>query len=371
LTGTLFGGAIAIAMRQVDAATSPTIPRTHLPLPVALLAQMQANHAALATSNNPPFSLQSNVGPTLNVNQQLDNSTSTSLPLPAYLQLCSLPSNRKTQRVQSSLDTNHNHQSHAQQTYQTLQATRPELDSRSLHHKPANHASLSLPSTSGAFTSGCRVCLAIRLNSGQCAPTGAFIPSSYLNSSGLSHPITCSPPTVTVAHSESQERALSAAPVLQVNERSLSLTGSSGVRSQGPSPLPNCSSSLQRSQSARRTSGRSPLTVSPPTHSIAYASSVGDDSQVESPTAAYLDNNDSVNIFAKYQTASSSAALSSAPFANHFLHSPKDHGCFRRSVPTMPLLVAIVLCIVNWFLPGAGNHVFPFRLSCFVLTRPG
>lgn len=355
------------SMRQVDAATSPTIPRTHLPLTSAYLAQMQ-----LLQSDNPghpnTFTFQS--GPSFNAQQhdpmqsQPQTRDNYHISLPTYLQLCSLPSNRKTQRVQSALDTNHNHS-------QTLQQSHLYHQSSNLSNPP--HQSITQPTVSlptgsahsiATTGSACRVCLAIRLNSGQCAPTGAFIPSAYLPSTGQSiaqtHHATIAAPaaTVTVSHSAPQDRALSAAPVLQINERSLSLSGSAGNRSQGPSPLPNCSSSLQRSHSARRHSGRSALTISPAAeHSAAYASSIGGDSQVESPTTAYLDNNDSVNIFAKYQMPSSSAALSSAPFANHFLYSPKRHGCFRRSVPTMPLLVAIVLCIVNWFLPGAGKQL--------------
>ena len=73
-----------------------------------------------------------------------------------------------------------------------------------------------------------------------------------------------------------------------------------------------------------------------------------------------MDNNDSVNIFNKYQT---SGGPLSDPFSSYF--RPKRHGCFRKSVPTMPLLFAFTFCILNWLLPGSGT--FPHKADILLV----
>ena len=101
------------------------------------------------------------------------------------------------------------------------------------------------------------------------------------------------------------------------------------------------------------------------------------DSNLESPSQTYVDNNDSVNIFNKYQTSSSSnyyyrtgpkehdffrkgncCSIFSFRFSLISLNGPNDHQLPSRllaAVPTLPIILAILLCILNWFLPGSGK----------------
>lgn len=77
------------------------------------------------------------------------------------------------------------------------------------------------------------------------------------------------------------------------------------------------------------------------------------DSALESPSTSYVDNNqDSVNIFntySKYQSSSSNY------FSSYLYNGPKEHNFFRKAVPTLPIVLAVLLCILNWFLPGSGK----------------
>lgn len=97
------------------------------------------------------------------------------------------------------------------------------------------------------------------------------------------------------------------------------------------------------------------LSFRTPSPTLLTSSSLAD-SGLESPSATYVDNNDSVNIFNKYQLSSSSNAY----FNSYFYTGPKEHDFFRKAVPTLPVIIAILLCILNWFLPGSGMYPISF-----------
>jgi len=44
--------------------------------------------------------------------------------------------------------------------------------------------------------------------------------------------------------------------------------------------------------------------------------------------------------------------------------SREKHGYFRQAVPTMPVALAVVLCVVNVILPGVGTLVSAFTVLC-------
>ena len=47
---------------------------------------------------------------------------------------------------------------------------------------------------------------------------------------------------------------------------------------------------------------------------------------------------------------------------DHFYTS--GHGCFRRAVPTMPLMMALILSLLNLLLPGSGeNKIYLVQLN--------
>ncbi|RWS10461.1 hypothetical protein B4U79_05168, partial [Dinothrombium tinctorium] len=74
-----------------------------------------------------------------------------------------------------------------------------------------------------------------------------------------------------------------------------------------------------------------------------------------SNTSPVVNNNDFTNISAsRYQCSAITAPLSQYMY-DSILFESKEHGCFRKSVPTMPLIISIFLCILNFFLPGSGT----------------
>ncbi|KAK4337444.1 hypothetical protein RND71_043648 [Anisodus tanguticus] len=66
------------------------------------------------------------------------------------------------------------------------------------------------------------------------------------------------------------------------------------------------------------------------------------DSGLESPSVTYVDNNDSVNIFNKYQLSSSA----NARFNSHFYTGPKEHDFFRKAFLTAIIVVGWVWSVM-------------------------
>lgn len=52
--------------------------------------------------------------------------------------------------------------------------------------------------------------------------------------------------------------------------------------------------------------------------------------------------------------------LGYAPDEAVLFEGESEHGCFRRAVPSMPMCVAVVLCIINFILPGVGELLRSF-----------
>ncbi|XP_053209349.1 probable serine/threonine-protein kinase DDB_G0272282 isoform X2 [Panonychus citri] len=47
----------------------------------------------------------------------------------------------------------------------------------------------------------------------------------------------------------------------------------------------------------------------------------------------------------------------SAPLSSYYLDEPKNHSCFRKSIPTMPIALSAFLLLLNCFLPGSVHFV--------------
>lgn len=63
-----------------------------------------------------------------------------------------------------------------------------------------------------------------------------------------------------------------------------------------------------------------------------------------------------------------------SPRDHHVLFDPWDrshHGCFRKSVPSMPMLLAILFCLFNFFVPGVGTLLATFTVLFGCSTEYG
>lgn len=82
-------------------------------------------------------------------------------------------------------------------------------------------------------------------------------------------------------------------------------------------------------------------------------------------TGTYDKNNANVNGSYYTESPESTPVVPSNYVTNPFEHFyVSQHGCFRRSVPTMPLFLAMMFCIFNLILPGLGKPMF----SSFVIS---
>ncbi|KAI1287336.1 Protein stum -like protein [Halotydeus destructor] len=53
------------------------------------------------------------------------------------------------------------------------------------------------------------------------------------------------------------------------------------------------------------------------------------------------------------------------------LDQDKGHGCFRRSVPSMPMCIAVLLCVLNCILPGLGTFLASMTIPLGCKTEYG